>query len=342
MLILFSPVGGTDPISERNLHDGALLHIARHFKPDCIYLFMSKEILERKKKDDRYRFCLNKLGERLGHTFDIREISYPDLDDVHKFDIVSEIFEQELKKIVNECGKDDKLLLNITSGTPAMKNSLHMLAAKAGISCECVQVDTPNKHNLETEYQVELLWEQNLDNQYTPEDEYYNRTHIEKNISDSIKNIDDFIQFDKLSAEKFELLCKEILAAFGFGNIISRGNTNASDGGVDIECEEQVKEIFQTYTNRWIFQCKHMKAQIDRKDISEIPDLLNEFKAQGYGIFYTGTFTPQTIDRLKEKTCKNDKIKYWDGFEIKRMISQMEQKKKQDLIYRYFISADEK
>lgn len=43
--IIFSPVGGTDPISSSNLRDGSLLHICRWYKPDKVYLYMSKEIL---------------------------------------------------------------------------------------------------------------------------------------------------------------------------------------------------------------------------------------------------------------------------------------------------------
>ena len=71
---MFSPVGGTDPMSESNYHDGALLHIARHYLPDVIYLYMSKEILEKQDQDDRYRYCIRKLGEKLNHSFEIREI----------------------------------------------------------------------------------------------------------------------------------------------------------------------------------------------------------------------------------------------------------------------------
>ncbi len=61
--ILFSPVGGTDPISENNLHDGSLLHICRCYKPDKVYLYMSKEILKHHEEDDRYLYCLRKLDE---------------------------------------------------------------------------------------------------------------------------------------------------------------------------------------------------------------------------------------------------------------------------------------
>lgn len=54
--VLFSPVGSTDPIS--NQRDGALLHIARVYKPDIIYLYLSKEMCELSDKDNRYIYCL--------------------------------------------------------------------------------------------------------------------------------------------------------------------------------------------------------------------------------------------------------------------------------------------
>lgn len=46
--ILFSPVGGTDPI--KYLHDGSMLHICRHYRPDEVVLYMSKEIMENIKR----------------------------------------------------------------------------------------------------------------------------------------------------------------------------------------------------------------------------------------------------------------------------------------------------
>ena len=44
--ILFSPVGGTDPMSLYNCRDGSLLHICRVYRPEKVYLYMSKEILD--------------------------------------------------------------------------------------------------------------------------------------------------------------------------------------------------------------------------------------------------------------------------------------------------------
>ena len=53
-VILFSPVGGTDPISLSNCHDGSLLHICRNYRPDKVILYMSKEMLDYQEADDRY------------------------------------------------------------------------------------------------------------------------------------------------------------------------------------------------------------------------------------------------------------------------------------------------
>ena len=52
-VILFSPVGGTDPISLSNCHDGSLLHICRNYRPDKVILYMSKEMLDYQEADDR-------------------------------------------------------------------------------------------------------------------------------------------------------------------------------------------------------------------------------------------------------------------------------------------------
>lgn len=43
--ILFSPVGGTDPI--KYFKDGLMLHICRHYQPDVVYLYLSHEWIKR-------------------------------------------------------------------------------------------------------------------------------------------------------------------------------------------------------------------------------------------------------------------------------------------------------
>lgn len=125
--------------------------------------------------------------------------------------------------------------------------------------------------------------------------------------------------FSKLDDSAFEKMCRDLLIDIGFLNVTQRGKTRASDGGVDLEADEVVKTLFGEQKRHWIFQCKHTKAQIDRKDISEVPDLLKEFNASGYGLFYSGMLSPQTLDRIKKKDKEID-IKYWSKGELEILL----------------------
>lgn len=64
-LMFFSPIGGTDPIASANEYDGSMLHICRYYKPNKVYLFLSNEMLARQKSDDRYRLCIEKIGQEI-------------------------------------------------------------------------------------------------------------------------------------------------------------------------------------------------------------------------------------------------------------------------------------
>lgn len=67
--VLFSPVGTTDPISYQR--EGALLHICRHYHPECVVLYLSQEMLAQQQKDDRYRRSLRLLAEEEGFETEI-------------------------------------------------------------------------------------------------------------------------------------------------------------------------------------------------------------------------------------------------------------------------------
>ncbi|MDR3258871.1 MAG: hypothetical protein LBT51_04560 [Fusobacteriaceae bacterium] len=164
--ILFSPVGTTDPIA--NCYDGPLLHICRFYKPDIVYLFLSKEISEFNKKDNRYVYCLEKLMEKTNHSFNIKLIQRNELINVHEFNYFYEEFSTLLHNIKNE-NLDSQILLNVSSGTPAMQSALYSLAVLGEFKLVAIQVATPeNKHNPRRDkiedYDAELYWETNLDN----------------------------------------------------------------------------------------------------------------------------------------------------------------------------------
>ena len=123
--VLFLPVGMTDPI--RYFRDGAVLNIIRNYKPDVVFLYMSKGILEYHKKDNRYVYSIEQLKKHIGIDIDIKVIDRPELEDVQLFDS----FIGEYTDILSELHKeypDYQVLLNVSSGTPAMKSSLQILS----------------------------------------------------------------------------------------------------------------------------------------------------------------------------------------------------------------------
>ncbi len=165
---LFSPVGGTDPVSNNNCQDGALIHICRVYKPDKVYMYMSQYILDCEAKDNRYTYCIDRLYEKLGSKADYEIIRRPDLVDVHEFDYFYDDYKKEISKILNEMDPDDQLLINTSSGTPAMKSALVVLVTLGDVDGTLIQVTTPekriNKHDHDN-YDVKGLWELNPDNE---------------------------------------------------------------------------------------------------------------------------------------------------------------------------------
>ena len=123
--ILFSPVGGTDPISENNYRDGSMLHICRHYKPDKVILCLSKEMAEKHHKYNPYGYCIEKLAELQNRHIDVEYIERNELTKVQEFDYFYKDFRDILKDIMEDMEEDDEFLLNISSGTPAGKLNEH-------------------------------------------------------------------------------------------------------------------------------------------------------------------------------------------------------------------------
>ena len=159
--VLFSPVGGTDPITE--MYDGSLLHICRHHRPECVMLYLSAEMLEYHRKDDRYRRALQRLMDEDGFFMDILCEERPELHDPHLFDIFYADFEDCLKKL-HERLPNHRLLVNLSSGTPAMKSALVVLTHLAAVPITGIQVSSPNRRSNKprreiVEYDLDTNWE---------------------------------------------------------------------------------------------------------------------------------------------------------------------------------------
>jgi CRISPR type III-A/MTUBE-associated protein Csm6 len=196
MTVLFSPIGSTDPVS--NYKDGGMIHICRLYKPDKVYLYLSKEMCIYHDRDDRYCESLRLLGKDLDHEFEIELIRDEEMENVQLFDA----FIGKFEKIIDDIRRQDnpeKIIVNISSGTPAMKASLQMISI-LGRDIMAVQVATPLKssnwkHEDKETYDYQLQWEFNEDRQ----SDFENRS-----IESNAKNLLDRI--------RKENICKYIMA----------------------------------------------------------------------------------------------------------------------------------
>ena len=165
---LFSPIGNTDPI--KYFYDGSMLHICRYYKPDVVILYLSHEMILHHEKDNRYVRSIELLGEKLGHTFEVRIIRDEQMVDVQQYDLFYHAFRGIIADIEEEMMPEDTLIVNMASGTPAMKSALLVMATLAEYRFLPIQVSTPKRRsNLEHEeredYDVETNWELDEDNQ---------------------------------------------------------------------------------------------------------------------------------------------------------------------------------
>ena len=106
--ILFSPVGGTDPISENNYRDGSMLHICRHYKPDKVIIYLSKEMAEKHHKYNPYGYCIDKLAELQNRHIDVEYIERNELTKVQEFDYFYKDFRDILMDIMGDMDEDDE------------------------------------------------------------------------------------------------------------------------------------------------------------------------------------------------------------------------------------------
>ena len=173
-IILFSPVGGTDPIDQCNYCDGSMLHICRMRRVDEVYLFLSAEMAELQEKDQRFTRALELLGKKQQREIKIHLMKNQNLIVPHKFDQFYDVFSKHVKEISHSMEADDTLLFNVSSGTPAMKSAPLVLTSLGEISCACVQVATPTKkmgnHIHEELFDLDTLWELDPDNKDNTED----------------------------------------------------------------------------------------------------------------------------------------------------------------------------
>ena len=160
--ILFSPLGDTDPI--RDCHDGACLHILRHYQPERVVLFYTKDMENKERRDHRYTRAIHKLSPNCA----IEEI-FSGIVAAYLYEEFSKILPEAVQSLRDRY-PEHEILINLSSGTPQMKTVLAMLAADTE-RCRGIQVPShsgkSNRKNkpASDDVDVDILLEVNVDDE---------------------------------------------------------------------------------------------------------------------------------------------------------------------------------
>ena len=168
--ILLTFAGNTDPT--RGEHDGPIIHICRYYKPDKIYLILTKEMEERNEKP--YNIYERAIKENL-KDYNPKIIAIKTgIKDAHHFDIYFNSIYETFETIKKD-EKDAEIYLNMTSGTSQMTTNLLMYYIDSlDLNLIPIQVETYKKQSNQSEennktvdkhYDVEAEAICNLDNE---------------------------------------------------------------------------------------------------------------------------------------------------------------------------------
>ena len=193
MRVLISAVGDTDPF--RNFHDGALIHIARKYRPEKVVLIFSEHTAKKQGNIEKALFSIapNYEPELIIHDSIISD------NEVHIFDVMFHRFSDILQKYYT---KDDEFILNLSSATPQIKSALFVINRLNGINVRAVQVSSPEHASNENighdnDEDIDELIEVNEDNKVdfidrTIEDnaEKFSQALLKKTARDFIEKFD--------------------------------------------------------------------------------------------------------------------------------------------------------
>ena len=241
--VLVSFVGMVDPFTVTEIkdqkkekvidtikRDGSLTHIMRHYKKenkpiDKVYIYYSQEMFE-------YKDSIDLAVKHFFPNIDIINLPKDEKNlriDVNKYGtfypIISEIFEEIKKEYLYE--KYCEIIINISSGTPAMQTDLSLIAITHNLpknfKVKMLQVNTPFKksNNQRKKYGADELQillrevdEQENQNEDRTEEEKINDTRkliLIEGIENSLKKDDyagiyDVIKTNKDMFENHDLL----------------------------------------------------------------------------------------------------------------------------------------
>ncbi len=119
MRILFTPAGDTDPV--RGFHDGAILHILRHYPADKVILFLTKDMEEKESEMHCYTRGIASVAPDV--TVEILRSGITEPQKYEKLTAIQDAFASAY-----DAHPEAEWLLNVSSGTPQIKTVMALLA----------------------------------------------------------------------------------------------------------------------------------------------------------------------------------------------------------------------
>ena len=135
--VLFSPIGSQDPYSSDG-EDGAMMHIVKHYSPDKVYLYFTKEMLT-------YKTRCEEAIKNYDRAIEVISNEYANVENAADFDAYQSIFGTAIALIAKE-NPEAEILLNVTSGTSQMTLALCAEVLTHKTKLHPIQVLHPKYH----------------------------------------------------------------------------------------------------------------------------------------------------------------------------------------------------
>lgn len=132
MRLLFTCMGTSDPV--RGYHDGPMLHIIRHYRPEVICVFLSGEAAALDGCGARLDTVLSHVQNNWGGYAPELRVVRTQIEDPSDMDAVGAPITEAVAALTAEF-PDGEVLLNLSSGTPQMKLRLHFSPPTCGAVC---------------------------------------------------------------------------------------------------------------------------------------------------------------------------------------------------------------
>lgn len=289
--VLFSPIGNHDPFgkTETKVTEGPLLHIVRHYKPEIVFLFMTKEMHEKELKDNRYtksvkHFLPNCEVNILENGFNIIN--------AHLFDEFITPYEGVFKKI-KEQYPEHEILFNVSSGTPQMISSLILEAQSSNIKTRAIQVTTPaRKANIKDNYQeddieyVEIDYENSDNRCEEPNFNAFKKMRLKSQITVLINNYEYKAAVNLIRNDNTKLFADvviELLEHMYYRSIFDLQNARVFASKIKIKADKLTKitnvdkNLFEYF---YTIKLKQVKGELNDMILKITPFISNILRKQ--------------------------------------------------------------